>query len=79
MGELLFRAENLPPPRPFAKKTAVETNEPVQRYTAPHFSAAPAGGDNAVIFAAGHGSEGRQNPVRIDRHGKGRRQLIRIA
>ena len=47
--ELLSRAENLPPPRPFAKKVAVETTEPVQRYAAPHFSDAPAGGDNADL------------------------------
>ncbi|MGE0152881.1 MAG: hypothetical protein AB7R90_09695 [Reyranellaceae bacterium] len=52
--ELLFRAENLPPPRPFAKKVERQTDEPVQRYAAPHFSAAPVGGDDAVLFAAAH-------------------------
>ncbi len=51
-AELLFRAENLPPPRPFRKATPVVTAEPAQRYSAPHFSQAPA--DNAVIFGEAH-------------------------
>jgi hypothetical protein len=52
--ELLFRAEGLPPPRLFSKNVVPETNEPVQRYSAPHFSDAPAGGDEAVLLAPAH-------------------------
>ena len=52
--ELLFRAENLPPPRLFSKARPVTTNEPLQHYAAPHFSNAPPGGDAAVLSAPAH-------------------------